>query len=1141
MTSREVPELPNDDVNWFLRDLSTSSVNTSNSESVSSGKNEEEKRKKTDKINNKEEKGKEEKIDLGSHLTTTISNSNDHIISKTKPSIGTIHEEPVSSSTNFLSRKRTNSLSSQTSSSGLFGKLKGKFHKSPPTSPSLGPSVFKDNFTMNLKKTMSNDERSKVDKFEKIERPTNSIDAMNLDDPKLDEYIKFYKKPDSNSRKSSFSEGCLLNKQECTDSNTSGKFSSFLRRKSSVNSHLPTTSMATQFNRRSSEVNKSESEKFNSTNYYSTNSSTTTVINEVPILPEFRDLKPLKRVAFHSTTFLIDPPQQIPSRTPRKGNVEVLNNGSLRINPLTEDDKIAIEKSQLGQGGGVVVGGTGSLHYLPKNEDKEKENDKNLISNELKDKEVDEKIDSKAKNLGIEKPVFSNRSNYTAPVEKMALDLMYTRCCHLREILPIPAILKQIPKNSMAPIPLLQLKNPFPTMIEIQTFADFIRIAPIICISLDGISLSIDQFRILLSSMSAKTQLEKLSLRNTPINEEGWSLLCWFLSRNKVLSKLDITQCPALSINVLKKRKVEKKKNEEALVRMVCNKENRSDMDWSLFVATIIARDGIEELILTGCCILDLTIFEKLIQRAIAIKTNRLGLAYNNLNVKQIEVLTKHWMFNSYVRGIDLGYNDFSLEEFFNVVINYAHDLGGEFEKKLNNSQMGFISLNSTNIRFCKEFQFINEELFLKLPQLRYLDLSNNNKLFNNKLLDKNLKIESTESYFTSKLPLYCNLVRIHLENNNLTKDQILAIANILPFCQHLRYISLLGNEIDLTVAAALIQSVKNSKKIMTLEADFDKVPSYFKERLGLYTMRNMEYMMYQDGDHADLSDSKDHENLTSQYYEILELKTNNKLDLNSDVVKNFLDQAKQTKIELHDSINELNKLRLQNILNLQGKETLVRLIFIDSSISKAIKSIDETFKDEDLTKHYTLSELKNEAVIEPEDTVAETALESQNLNSPGLISRSSSKTSLNKLNLEEGNVHKLSSIDKNTFFESTEQLSGEEIRKKIASVSLDQLGDIIKFVKALKEKGIEVSTVFKEIHKEKDSEGLDIDFITKKLKNMHTDNIRKPTVTTADNQKGEDGSEGLSTPMNNDPSNLLQTGEMNELYDEVLHNYKIK
>ena len=58
---------------------------------------------------------------------------------------------------------------------------------------------------------------------------------------------------------------------------------------------------------------------------------------------------------------------------------------------------------------------------------------------------------------------------------------MYARCCHLREILPIPAILKQIPKGSMAPIPVLQLRNPTPTMIEIQSFADFANCASNLC------------------------------------------------------------------------------------------------------------------------------------------------------------------------------------------------------------------------------------------------------------------------------------------------------------------------------------------------------------------------------------------------------------------------------------------------------------------------------------------------------------------------------------------------------------------------------------------------------------------------------------------------------------------------------------
>ncbi|QEL61546.1 hypothetical protein CJJ09_003693 [Candidozyma auris] len=271
-------------------------------------------------------------------------------------------------------------------------------------------------------------------------------------------------------------------------------------------------------------------------------------------LPQFKGLKPLKRVAFHSSTFLIDPPQQIPSRNPRKGNVEILPGNVVRIHPLTEADKEAIERSQKGLGGGLVVGGTGALGLIRKDEKEDSDGDEYESPPEKEenpkrgdeDDEPDTAINQHAKSLGIDKPMLHHkaRQGYTVPIKKMALDLMYTRCCHLREILPIPAIAKQIPKGSMAPLPLLQLRNPSPSMIEIQTFADFIRIAPIFCISLDGVSLSLEQFKILLSAMASKTQLEKLSLRNTPIDAEGWSLLCWFLSRNRVISKLDITQCP---------------------------------------------------------------------------------------------------------------------------------------------------------------------------------------------------------------------------------------------------------------------------------------------------------------------------------------------------------------------------------------------------------------------------------------------------------------------------------------------------------------------------------------------------------------------------------------------------------------------
>ena len=85
----------------------------------------------------------------------------------------------------------------------------------------------------------------------------------------------------------------------------------------------------------------------------------------------------MKRVAFHSSTFLIDPPQQIPSRTQEKV-MEVLPNGTVNIRPLTDEERLEIEKSQKGLGGGIVVGGTGALGYIKKDSDPPKPGENNL-------------------------------------------------------------------------------------------------------------------------------------------------------------------------------------------------------------------------------------------------------------------------------------------------------------------------------------------------------------------------------------------------------------------------------------------------------------------------------------------------------------------------------------------------------------------------------------------------------------------------------------------------------------------------------------------------------------------------------------------------------------------------------------------
>lgn len=949
---------------------------------------------------------------------------------------------------------------------------------------------------------------------------------LDLGDPRLDEYIRFYKqscdkgtgrrcslRPENNI----YPNSCITNNEPpqpkaSEPPSATGKIGSLFRRMSqstAASSTAPTSHQDSTYNPLKTSMD-----------------STASLLSTAPteVASQFKDIKDFKRVAFHSLTFLIDPPQQIPSRMPRKGNVEVLPSGTVRVIPLTEADKAAIEKSQKGLGGGLVVGGTGALGLIKSSHtDDLDEGSSGDEQTSGKDRcgEEDTAIDKHAKLLAIDKPMLHHvaRPGYTVPVKKMALDLMYTRCCHLREILPIPAIAKQIPKGSMAPLPLLQLRNPTPTMIEIQTFADFIRIAPIICISLDGVSLSYEQFKILLSAMCAKKQLEKLSLRNTPIDAAGWSLLCWFLSRNRVINRLDITQCPPLSVNVLKKKKKkpEKKGEDELLARMTCNKENRSDMDWSLFTATLIARGGIEELILTGCCITDLVVFELLIKQAITLKTYKLGLAYNQITPSQLKVVVENWVLSSLSRGLDLGYNDILSSAYLNVFLEISRT--EKFERMMPKSQLGFLSLNATNLHFDDQFQEVFDKLLVSLPNLKYLDLSNNPKLFGvhplslssgtllkvPSFVDEKNDEESTNgprskvslpaeggnvytqeainSYFCSKLPLFRTLVRLHLENCGLSTTSLTHIFETVPYCNRLAYLSVVGNTFDVEAASALLRGLENSRTLITVDGDFNQLPEVIKERIGLYTMRNMELYFKRHFGNDDGSGKEDiadgegiqEESITEKLNQLLQKKNDEKFDLSSPEVANFVKRVQNDSKKLKAAIADLFHLQWKNKLSMDGKETLIRLLFLDSSLERGLKLIDSSLVKKDETM--TSSDILNIQLAEDEKNKARSnALEkvigegtgpTTSLAPVGTMSmptsRSQSLTNLNNLNKEEGSVMKLLNINKDNgkMFAKFSKLSGEEIRKKLLDVNLDQLDKVIDYLGDAREKGISIKELF--------------------------------------------------------------------------------
>lgn len=676
-------------------------------------------------------------------------------------------------------------------------------------------------------------------------------------------------------------------------------------------------------------------------------------------IESLKTVKPLKKVAFATTTFVNDPPQQIPSRKPRKGNVEICPNGELIIHKIDPQEKI-------NSATGIVVGGSGHLKLINENAASDP-NNKNLnidgipssatmkktasstsvasqgsfdqtIKNEDKiaaaqkarETKTGEEIDVQKEHLTIDKPMVKRKKQMAKPVVTLKMDELYTRCCHLREILPIPASLKQIPKGSTDPIPLLHLRNPRPSMIEILSFTDFIRIAPVICVSFDGVSLTNEMFRIVLSSLLYKKYLEKLSLRNTPIDEEGWRMLCAFLSMNKSLKKLDVTQCPSLDVNT---QRMKKKTTKAQDTRMTCNMNDRSDRNWALFTAALIFRGGIEDLILTGCKVPDLRLFSDLLNLAL-VRTKKIGLAYNNLSLQHCYVIARWLEDNQEIIGIDLGYND--LSSFLKPFIDYA--------KSLNNrgNNLRMLSLNSCNLINSKEAEeFFNS--LSTLPKLTYLDISCNPKL-----------MISFLSKLSIHLPLFHSLVVLYIDDNNLDTPAMVRILESISLTPNLSILSIFGNEMNDIVAEALCTALRSSETLYSISFDIEKVSLRYQRKIGLLTMRNVERQLYARtgeingvtksfADIISVADKdqirkelglEDHMSFTETFYNLI----HNRDKFDKEQYEKFTSIIVKVRSNLKNTIQELTKLHSENKLSVQGTEMLFRLLSMDASIDKAFE-----------------------------------------------------------------------------------------------------------------------------------------------------------------------------------------------------------
>lgn len=735
-------------------------------------------------------------------------------------------------------------------------------------------------------------------------------------------------------------------------------------------------------------------------------------------IKELQNIKPLQHVSFVVDIFDDDPPQQIPSRTPKKGNVEITSKGCIvhkvdakgleihylipktdpsvpyitvpDMSPPSEalkrkfslrgdidkpsddlkphkviDDNTDADAAQ--RHGIAVSAAAAAAEARVKSQLNEQDDEQqHLQENENKDESENEN-----EKPSLEIDTTNNKK------EHPNLDLIYTRCCHLREILPINATLKQIKSYTQTPIPLLKLRNTRPSMIEILTFSDFISIVPILNISLDDVSLSSEMLRILLSSLVYSKALNKLSLRNVVFDDEGWDYLCWFLSINKSLERLDLSQVP--SDEVIARRLTireaedhpDPKKNTSSppIKRMRADDFSRSDMNWKLFVSVLESRTiGLQELLINGCQILKTEDFKDLLNRGCPNGVKRLGLSNNELSYDQCVELS-NWLAKDEVDilGLDLGFNDFSGENLEPLIKTFRKVNESTVVKNSQGSGMirdlshhgldglKFISLTGTNLNFTKSFiEYFH--LLSRLPSLVFLDLSFNPDLFP--------EIIPT---FISFLPQFKQLRRIHFDYNELHSTTITALADVLPLCPKLAHVSFLGNyNMDKKSSAALIAAIKASTSIVTVEIETKNVPPSFLETMNFFCIRNMENFVYNaPGATNDVEDGINDENkdqLTSEFSKLIE---------NPDSLSDakFVEKALLIQSTLKSTMRSLILLRETNELSIDGKETLLRFYFLNITLGKIITAVREREKlmeddDHDSKTSTTLTPLRSDSLV---------------------------------------------------------------------------------------------------------------------------------------------------------------------------------
>ena len=476
---------------------------------------------------------------------------------------------------------------------------------------------------------------------------------------------------------------------------------------------------------------------------------------------------------------------------------------------------------------------------------------------ELSGKNVDDSDDSPGSN-GSSTP--STDQPTTDPLR------IYKRCCQLRETTVLKVVMDQIAKqpSTMSETPgtvaMVDLSGTELPLQDIITLGDWLAVVPLRKLMMDDCGLTDEGVRVVLSGIvgcksaeQAKQNkklprrgsgkrgqehlgvVEKISLKNNRFTALGWKHICLFLHMSRSIRAIDLSGNPLPSPT-------------PGLTPGSLTKSNTTSSDGSissidcgaLLLRALTQRfgDKLEELILSNCSLTSNDV-AKIVECASKCKIKRLGLAENNLGPEALEHVGRY-MRMGFCEGLDLGNND--LHDRLKLIFDGIDGTNSCFALSLSDCNLTPSDLNGIF------------PVLVNLHNFRFIDLSHNQGLFSSKA--------NAVPILRKYLPKMTLLRRIHLADVEMSSDDLIGIAEILPECPALAHISVLENqrltqimdakddasqEEACALFASLMVAARVSKTMVAIEievpsADSSEVVRALASQVVAYTLRNMEH-----------------------------------------------------------------------------------------------------------------------------------------------------------------------------------------------------------------------------------------------------------------------------------------------------------